>query len=108
MLWIVYIRNPNPQLKIGFKTSVLNLSCRNKYWSQFFNQLVIGWFNRLGPGRCGAGCSRLYILKCKIGNVRVKEHNHTTFFPSPLFPAHSTLRNLNPLGLFAKQGKDHL
>ena len=34
-------RNPNPKLKNGFKTSVLNIRCRNIYWSQFFNQILI-------------------------------------------------------------------
>ena len=37
----MYTRNPNPKLKIGFKTSVLNINYRNIYWSQFFNQILI-------------------------------------------------------------------
>ena len=36
-----YIWNSNPKLKIGFKTSVLNINYRNIYWSQFFNQILI-------------------------------------------------------------------
>ena len=36
-----YTRNTNPKSKIGFKTSEINISCRNIYWSQFFNQILI-------------------------------------------------------------------
>ena len=35
------VRNTNPKSKIGFKTSEINISCRNIYLSQFFNQILI-------------------------------------------------------------------
>ena len=44
ILWAhstTYFRNTNPKSKIGFKTSEINISCRNIYWSQFFNQILI-------------------------------------------------------------------
>ena len=38
---LCFYRNTNPKSKIGFKTSEINISCRNIYWSQFFNQILI-------------------------------------------------------------------
>ena len=35
------IRNTNLKSKIEFKTSEINISCRNMYWAQFFNQILI-------------------------------------------------------------------